>query len=344
MSGQNRKMRCLVMTDFAEELFGVHGIPAQIEYGGWLKGRIPFTEEQMIERINRFQANMVVIEVDEVSRRVMEACPSLQVIASLRANPVNVDLAGADDLGIVVLNTPGRNAQAVAELALCLMLDLLRHVSASQTDLLAGRWGDKEDDPYLRFRGDELEGKTVGILGLGEIGRRVARLLTGFDAKLLAYDPFQAKAVFEQANAVQVDLPTLFGSSDIVTIHAPMTAQTRGLVNADLIGKMKPGALLINTARAHLVEKEALLQALTEGRIAAGLDVYYDEPPSAEEPLLKLSNVVCTPHIGGATREVITKGSQMVIADLVRLMNGEKPLHAAVLAQQNSRFSANRGV
>lgn len=338
------EIRCLVMSDFVEALFGAHGIPVTIEHGGWLLGRVPFSEEQMIERVNRFQANMVVIEVDEVSRRVMEACPSLQVIASLRANPVNVDLTAAKDLGIIVLNTPGRNAQAVAELALCLMLDVLRHVSASHIDLKAGHWGEKEDDPYLRYRGGELQGKTVGIVGLGEIGQTVARLLSGFGVDLLAYDPFKSKLDFEKANAPAVDLSTLFERADIVTLHVPLSRQTRGMVDESLIQKMKPGAILINTARAHLVEKEALVKALKDGRLAAvGVDVFYDEPPAADDVLLALPNVLSTPHIGGATTDVIAKGSQMVISDLARLLNGEHPLHAAVYPETNARFSVNHG-
>lgn len=336
-------IRCLVMSDFIDELFGEYGIPVEIEHGGWLNGRVPFTPEQMIERLNRSQTNMVVIEVDEVSRKVMEACPSLQVIASLRANPVNVDLDAADEHGIVVLYTPGRNSRAVAELTVCLILDLLRHVSAAYIDMGGGHWGEKEDDPYLRFRGNELQGKTVGILGLGEIGQAVAHLLSGFDVNLLAYDPLQPPAVFEKARASKADLAALFGSSDIVTLHAPLNSQTRGIVNEDLIRKMRPGAVLVNTARAHLVEKDALARALKDGRIgAAAFDVFYEEPPSLDDPVLSLPNVLYTPHIGGATREVIAKGSRMVISDLSRLLRGEKPLHAAVYPQGNLRFPATR--
>lgn len=343
MSGKNSAIRCLVMSDFAEELFEEFGICAVIEHGGWLDGRIPYTPEQIIERVNRSQINVVIIEVDEVPRKVIEACPSLQVIATLRANPVNVDLAAAGDHGVVVLNTPGRNARSVAELAVCLMIDLLRHVSAAQDDLRKGCWGEGEEDPYLRFRGHELHGKTVGIFGLGEIGQVVAQLLSGFGVNLIAYDPFQPQPVFEKVQASPVDLDTLFRSSDIVTLHAPFSKQTSGIINEDLIRKMKPGALLINTARAHLVEKDALVSALKEGRIAAaGFDVHYEEPPSPDDPLLALSNVLCTPHIGGATHEVIVKGSRIVMMDLVRLLKGEKPHHAAVYPQENMRFSPSR--
>jgi D-3-phosphoglycerate dehydrogenase len=267
----------------------------------------------------------------------------LQVIASLRANPVNVDLTAASDHGIVVLYTPGRNSQAVAELTLCLILDLLRHVSAAYIDMSNGRWGDKEDDPYLRFRGNELQGRTVGILGLGEIGRAVAHLLSGFDINLLAYDPLQPPAIFEKARASKVDLHTLFGSSDIVTLHAPLNDQTRSIVNVDLIRKMRPGAVLVNTARAHLIERDALANALRDGQIGGvAFDVFYEEPPSLDDPILSLPNVLYTPHIGGATREVIAKGSKMVISDLSKLLKGEKPLHAAVYPKGNLRFSASQ--
>jgi phosphoglycerate dehydrogenase-like enzyme len=341
MSEFNSDIRCLIMSDFVEELFSEYGIPVKIEHGGWLTGRVPFTPEQMIERVNHSQTNLVIIEVDEVSRKVMEACPSLQVIASLRANPMNVDLSAANDHGIVVLHTPGRNSNAVAEFTLCLILNLLRHTSAAHNDLIDGRWGEKEEDPYLRFRGSELQGKTVGILGLGEIGQAVAHLLSGFDVKILAHDPFQSNEIFLKAQASPVDLNTLFSTSDIITLHAPLNNQTKSIVSDDLIRRLRPGAILINTARANLVEKNALVSALKDGRIAAaGLDVHYEEPPFPDDPLLSLQNVLCTPHIGGATREVITKGSRMVILDLFRLLNGEKPIHAAVYPQANLRIKA----
>ena len=339
MSGDNSEIHCLIMSDFADELFGEFGIPVKIEHGGWLNGRVPFTPEQMIEKINCSRINMVIIEVDEISRKVMEACPTLQLIASLRAAPVNVDLEAANELGIIVLHTPGRNSQAVAEFTLCVMLDLLRHISTAYNDMSDGRWGEKEEDPYLRFRGNELQGKTVGIIGLGEIGQVVAHLLSSFNVNILAYDPYQPNAIFEKARASQVDLATLFSSSDIITLHAPLNSQTKGLVNEDLIRRMQPKAILINTARAGLVDKESLYNALKEGQIAAaGLDVHYDEPSSPGDPLLSFPNVLYTPHIGGATYEVIAKGSRMVISDLMRLLNGERPLHAAVYPQANLRL------
>jgi phosphoglycerate dehydrogenase-like enzyme len=333
-------LRCLIMSDFAEELFSEFGIKEKIEHGGWLKGRVAYQPEQMIEHINRSKSNLVIVEVDEISREVMRACPSLQLIASLRANPVNVDLTAANELGIVVLNTPGRNSQAVAELTLCLMLDLLRHVSAASVDLQQGRWGEKEEDPYLRFRGQELNGKTVGLLGLGDIGQAVARLLQSFEVKILACDPIQPVSTFRKVQASSVDLVTLFNTSDIISLHAPLNMQTKNLVNDNLLQKVKPGTILVNTARAHLIEKDALISALQEGRIeAAALDVHYEEPPSDGDVLLSLPNVLSTPHIGGATREVITKGSRMVLTDLVRLLNGDIPLHAAVYPKTDMRFS-----
>ena len=330
MTQNGAAFRCLLMTDFAEDLFQKHNIPVQIEYGGWINGRVAYTEQQMIHHINRSQINLAIIEVDEIRRQVIAACPSLRIIASMRANPVNVDLEAAQENNVTVLFTPGRNAQAVAELTLGLILDLLRHVSASHDHMARGQWGEKENDPYLLFRGLELQGKTIGFLGFGEVGQATARLLQGFNASLLVYDPYQPETLLKDYHATPTDLQTLFRTSDIITLHASLNSKTRGMVGANLLHTMKPNSVLVNTARAGLVDREALFQALSSGWLAAAaLDVHYDEPPSPGDPLLSLPNVLATPHIGGATREVITRGSEMVITDLARLLNGEKPFHAA---------------
>jgi D-3-phosphoglycerate dehydrogenase len=326
-----RELIFLVATDFDEDVFPLFGWSPIIHRGDWVVDRVPYKPEELIEHINRIAADVLVVEVEEVPGRVFMSCPGLQVVASLRANPVNVDLESAERSGVVVLYAPGRNAQAVAEFTLGLILDLMRSLTVSNIDLQRGRWGEGEQDPYLRFRGRELSGKSVGLLGFGAIGQAVARLLSGFSVDVLACDPYQPGTVFESLGVRAVDFSTLFRESDILSIHLALNEETRGMIGEDELRKMKPGAFLINTARAAIVDRDALQRALTEGWIAgAGLDVHYVEPPEDGDLLLGLPNVLATPHIGGATWEVITKGSEMVIADIDRMLEGQSPKHAAV--------------
>lgn len=326
----NRRLKIMVMTDIDTDAFRQHGIQAEYASGGWLHGRDMVSQEQIAREVNAFDADVLLVEVENVTGTVIEQCPTLAVIGSLRANPVNIDVAAARAAGMTVLFTPRRNANAVAELTVCLMIDVLRNVSFSYRDMRAGLWGEKQDDPYLRYRGNELASRTVGILGFGAIGQRVAMLLSGFGSDILAYDPYQGEGAFAGLSTKKVTLETLLGRSDIVTVHLPINSETRNLLGSREFSQMKEGAILINTARAHVIDHNALLEALTRKRIqAAALDVHYDEPPQGD-PLLSLPNVLFTPHIGGATYEVIRNGSEMLAADLSRLLSGERPLHTAI--------------
>jgi D-3-phosphoglycerate dehydrogenase len=326
----DRPLRIMVMTDVDTDAFRQHGVQAEYASGGWLHGRDMVSQEQIVQQVNVFEADVLLVEVENVTGAVIEQCPTLAVIGSLRSNPVNIDVAAARAAGVTVLFTPGRNANAVAELAVCLMIDVLRSVSFSYRDMRVGLWGEKQDDPYLRYRGNELGSRTVGILGFGAVGQRVAKLLGGFGSDILAYDPYQEERVFAELGARKVTLETLLSCSDVVTVHLPMNSETRNLLGSRELAQMKEGAVLINTARAHVIDHNALVEALTGKRLrAAALDVHYDEPPQGD-PLLSLPNVLFTPHIGGATYEVIRNGSEMIAADLSRLLNGERPRHAAI--------------
>jgi phosphoglycerate dehydrogenase-like enzyme len=277
--------------------------------------------------------DVFVTEVDQVRARVIEQVNRLQVISCCRAHPVNVDVAAATERGIVVLRAPGRNAQAVADLTLALMLMSLRHIPQAM-DVLR-----QEDGPqgmvklavaFFDLKGGELWGKTVGIVGLGAVGGEVARRLRGFDAELLVYDPYVADEVVERLGAKRADLATLLSESDVVTLHAPLTEETKGMLGRQEFSMMKPTARLINTARAELMDEVALYKALKEDRISgAALDVFAQEPPPTDHPLLQLPNVIATPHIGGNTLEIPVHQSRIVVSDLERLFRGEKPLHAA---------------
>ena len=277
--------------------------------------------------------DVFVTEVDQVRAKVLAQLDRLQVIACCRADPVNIDVATATEMGIPVLNTPGRNAQAVADLTLALMLMSMRNIPQAM-DILRQEGGPqgmvKMAVAFFELKGNELWDKTVGIIGLGAVGREVAKRLRGFDTRLIVHDPYVPEDVVEGWGARRVDLDTLLLESDVVTVHAALTGETKGMLGRRELGMMKPIAHFINTARAELTDEEALYEALKEGKIAgAALDVFSQEPPPPDHPLLQLPNVIATPHIGGNTHEIPAHQSRIVVSDLERLFQGEEPLHVA---------------
>ena len=262
---------------------------------------------------------------------MLEEVDRLQVIACCRGDPVNVDVAAASEKGIPVLHAPGRNAQAVADLTLALMLMSLRNIPKAMHILRqeVGPQGMvKMAVAFFDTKGNELWGKKVGIVGLGAVGREVAKRLCGFDAELMVYDPYVPDEVVERLGARRVDLAELLREADVVTLHAPLTAETKGMLGRSEFRLMKPTARLINTARGELADEEALYEVLREGKIgSAALDVFAQEPPPADHPLLQLPNVIATPHIGGNTHEITIHQSRIVVSDLERLYQGERPVH-----------------
>lgn len=277
--------------------------------------------------------DVFVTEVDQVRAKVLGQLDRLQVIACCRADPVNIDVATATEMGIPVLSTPGRNAQAVADLTLALMLMSMRNIPQAM-NILRQEGGPqgmvKMAVAFFELKGNELWDKTVGIIGLGAVGREVAKRLRGFDTRLIVHDPYVRENVVEGWGARRVDLDTLLLESDVVTVHAALTGETKGMLGRRELGMMKPIAHLINTARAELTDEEALYEALKEGMIAgAALDVFSQEPLPPDHPLLQLPNVIATPHIGGNTHEIPAHQSRIVVSDLERLFQGEEPLHVA---------------
>jgi autoinducer 2 (AI-2) kinase len=276
---------------------------------------------------------ILITEIDVVGADAMARLPELRVIASCRGDAVNVDVAAASLHGIPVLNTPGRNADAVADLTVAFLLMLARKLEAASGFLRATEHEAGElrvfGMAYTKFRGRELWRSTIGLVGLGAVGRQVAARLSGFGARVLASDPFVDAEAGSRAGVEMVPLDELLERSDYVSLHAPVTDGTRGLIGEAAIAAMKPGAALVNTARAALVDEAALVAALAEGRLAAAaLDVFSVEPPGSDHPLLQLDNVIATPHMGGNTREVSAHQGEIVVDDLARLLRGDAPHHA----------------
>jgi len=229
---------------------------------------------------------------------LIAAAPHLQVIGRAGIGVDNIDITAATRRGIVVLNTPGSNATSAAEHALALMLAAARHVAVSHTSLRAGHWDRK------RFVGRELAGKTLGVIGLGAIGRIVADRARGLKMQVVACDPYVTEAVADGVGARLVDLNTLLAESDVVTVHVPRRPETLNLIDAEALDRMKPGGIVLQCARGGVVDEAALADAVEVGHVfAAGVDVWEDEPPAATSRLLQLEWVVTTPRLGGATRE-----------------------------------------
>lgn len=261
--------------------------------------------------------------LDAIDAAALAAADSLRVIARYGVGVDNVDLEAAAARGIVVTNTPGANAASVAELTVALLLLLARPVLPAAVATRAGQWP--------RTSGLSVAGKTVGLLGLGAIGREVARRLSGFDCRLLGYDVAPDEAFARSQRVTLVALEELLARSDFLSLHAPLLPATRGLVNETFLASMKPGSYLINTARGELVDEAALLRALESGHLAgAALDAFAQEPPGADNPLLALPQVIATPHMGAHTDGSTTAMGAMALADCLAVLEGRAPRYRVI--------------
>ncbi len=253
----------------------------------------------------------------------------------------NVDIKAATDNGVVIVKVPGIvEREAVAELTVSLMLNALRHVVQASNKVREGKWAER-----AKYVGSELAGKTVGIIGMGNIGSRVAELLiNGFNAKVMAYDPYIPAEKIRAMGAEPADLDSLLRNSDIITIHCPLTKETYHLLDEDGFKKLKKGVILVNAARGALIDTGALVKALEEGIVAAAaLDVVEGEPIDQSHPLLKYENVIITPHIGAYTLEALTGMDRSLINAVNSLLKGDIPegiVNREVFEKENLRVKA----
>ncbi|HLR31303.1 MAG TPA: 2-hydroxyacid dehydrogenase [Fodinibius sp.] len=290
----------------------------EIIYKPWKAHGRGYNAQELISMLNDTHAEALITEHDRVTKAVIQTHPGLRFIGVCRGTPSNVALDTANKLGIPVFNAPGRNAQAVAELFVANVITLLRKTIEGWQWLRNEEWEEGAHTAYLQFKGHELAGKTVGMVGFGAVARHIARIVKAFPADIQFYDPYvdNPEAKYEQKESLE----ELFATCDIVSVHLPVNEETTGMIDGPLLSRMASDAIFVNTARAAVVRREALLEVLENNDIrGAVLDVYNHEPPDETDyRLIHLPNVLATPHIAGATYEVEDHHSQIMNRTILR--------------------------
>jgi len=339
------KPKCVITAEVMEPYLSQIKEMCDVTVGGWAMEKRLMSEDELIALLRG--AEIFIVEFEQVTARVIEACPDLKLIMCVRGNPVNVDRNACTARGIPLLYTPGRNANSVAEFIVGAMIALIRNIARSYHELRSGRYlGEPKDNiydvtyrddmvwsmndpgtnPYIVFKGFEVFGKTFGMVGYGAIGRKLAKILQAMGMRIMAYDPYVPPEELEADGIEAATMEEVFSRSDFVSIQCKVTEETKGLIGAREISLMKPTAYFINTARGVIVDQKALMDALLEKRIAgAVLDVFWEEPLPANHPLLQMDNVLITPHIAGASRDVPVQHSLMIADEIARYVKGEGP-------------------
>jgi D-3-phosphoglycerate dehydrogenase len=275
-----------------------------------------YDADQLAARAHEVGADVLVVEADLVQGPVFDV--PLRAVGACRGDPNNVDVAAATARGIPVLHAPGRNADAVAELTVGILLAVTRGLLRADRDVREGEYYRDGTIPYQRFRGRQIAGRTAGIIGLGAVGRAVRARLQALGMRVIAYDPYNPEATHA--------LDELLAEADVVSVHAARTPETAGMIGARELGLMREGAIYLNTARGELHDLDALVEHLASGHLGgAGLDHFAGEFLAADHPLCALPNVVLTPHIGGATYDTEVNHSTMIAEGLATLFAGGRP-------------------
>jgi D-3-phosphoglycerate dehydrogenase len=268
-------------------------------------------------------ASAILLRSGYITASLLDRLPDLKVIAVHGAGVDPVDVAACTERGVLVTNTPGANADAVTEITFGLMLALLRRIPEAAHKAKAEKAWDS-----ARHTGGELKGRVLGLIGLGQIGQRVARIADAFGMGVIAHDPALSEEEITRRGAEPMSFDGVLASADILSLHAPAIPATRHMINADAIAKMKPSAMIVNCARGSLIDEAALSQALVEGRLGgAALDVLEGEPPDPNSPIYGAPNLIVTPHMAGSTEECLRTIAGTAGTDMVRVLSGQPPLH-----------------
>lgn len=295
----------------------------------WLSQRVelvivnPWVEPERWQ-LEAARVDAVISRKGKITREHMQKSRGrLKIVArtGVGVDSSRVDLKAAKEYKVWVTNMPGSNAVSVAELVFGQMIALVRHTLDANQAVKENRWGE-----YLRFIGTELAGKTLGIIGMGNIGTRVAIRARVFEMDFLVYDPYIPESHVTALGGKSAGLDELLAESDFVTLHCPLTTETKAMIDERKLALMKPSAYLINAARGGIVDEEALYRALKEQNIAgAALDVVENEPPAKDHPLLQLDNIIFTPHLGAVTLEASKRGEWGAAEEVIRVLEGKKP-------------------
>lgn len=278
------------------------------------------SEEAMVAALSGVE--IVVTEMAPLTKRVIDAAEALRLIVVCRGGPVNVNLDAATERGIPVCYSPARNAAATAEYTIGLLLAAMRHIAEGHRGLSSGVW--RGDFYAYDIAGTELAGKTAGLVGFGAVGRRVARVLRAFETEVLVADPYVDPLEIEEMGATVVPLAELLPRTEILSLHARLTPETHHLIDREAIDRLPDGAVLVNAARGGLLDQEALLDALEQGKLrAAALDVYDPEPPPPGSRVYTTRNLVLSPHLAGASRETAERAATIAAAEVGRYLRGE---------------------
>ncbi len=281
----------------------------------------PLSSEELLELIPGCDG--FIAGLDTIDRVVIDGSDKLRVIARYGVGVDNVDLDAARERGVVVTNTPGANSASVAELTVGLILSLGRKIPEAVQAAKKGEWP--------RMTGISLEGKTIGLLGFGAIAKNVARRLAGFDCHVIAYHPSYDIPTAESLGVQLRPEEDLIREADFLSLHLPLSPESRGMVNSEFLSKMKPGAFLINTSRGELIDEDALLEALQSGKLqGAALDAFSKQPPDADNPLLALPQLIATPHMGAHTDGATNAMGWAALQDCLAVLRGEQPIHRVI--------------
>lgn len=317
-------MNALILAPFSEHQLLRLRNSMSVTYESWTDTRRLLDPDELAMRINEHEVSILVVEADFVFEETFEQVKSLNFVGVCRAAFSQIDVDIATKLGVNVVNTPGRNAQAVAEHTLGLMLALARNIPMAHNYVMNRSW-ENPTEPYISFRGVELFGATIGIIGLGAIGQRLAKICSALGMKVIGYDPYVSPI---PSDVVLVGLDELIGQSDFITVHVPANDDTRGLLNAEMLALLKPSAYLVSASDPSVFDQLALVDILVSKKLlGAAFDVFESHPVSPQNPLLPLDNVILSPHIGGATQQTIERHSEMMTDDILRFLDGQRPLH-----------------
>ncbi len=293
----------------------------EVIYDPWNKTGERFYEDKMLEKLQEVQPDILITELDRITEKVLSGYDKLKVIGDCRATPANIDIEACNRHNIPVLCTPARNAQAVAEMVAGLIVAYYRNLIPSVKWVKDGKWT-TGTTPYYTWMGNEIYGKEVGFVGFGAVGRGAAKILSAFGCKISYYDPY-----VDIKEYTKTGVDDIFKNSDIVSIHLPVTDDTRNMINKHHFDLMKKSAVFVNTARSAVVDEKSLIDALEHKNIrGAILDVLPTEPPNEEVlKIAKYDNVLLTPHICGATYEVIDHQSEIIFQRLMEFLEGDAP-------------------